>query len=175
MNWEKYRPAEFEYRGKWVNNWFSNMVPDEITIDDITYPSVENYYQAMKSEDRAVHKHFATLSPSNAKWEGRKLPLRENWEKLKRIYMFNALLVKFEKPEWMEKLLNTGNEKIIEWNNWNDKIWGVSIVDNEGENILGILLMNIREGLKYKKIDDEKSNENNSVNTIDSTSDSSNS
>lgn len=155
MNWEKHRPKEFNYRGKWIDNWFSNMVLDDITIDGITYPSVENFYQAMKSEDREVHLRFSLLSPSKSKYEGRHLPLRKNWETMKRIYMTQALIVKFEKPEWRDKLLATGDEQIIEWNNWNDKIWGVSIVDNEGQNMLGDILMNLRAGLKFHKIDEE--------------------
>lgn len=39
----------------------------------------------------------------------------------------------------------TGNEMLVEGNNWHDKFWGVC--GGEGENHLGKMLMHIRERL----------------------------
>lgn len=146
-NWEQYKPKQpFFMAGGWVRNWFSNMALSEIEIDGITWPSVENYYQAMKSLDRNFHLIVATMNPRHAKAAGRGplIVLRKDWEGVKYSIMKQGLWVKFMIPEWRDKLLATGNEMIIEWNNWNDKIWGVSIHDCKGQNLLGKALMEIR-------------------------------
>ena len=77
------------------------------------------------------------------------------WNENKVQYMSNALEAKFALPEWNKKLHEfTNNDEIIEWNNWNDKFWGVSIYDNIGYNVLGRILMNIRDRTheKYNSI-----------------------
>ena len=55
----------------------------------------------------------------------------------------------------LEKLLETGDEGIVEWNNWHDNIWGDCIClkceDIVGTNHLGKLLMRIRTELKEKE------------------------
>lgn len=132
------------YKGKWVYNWFSNMEPDPIVIDDITYPAVENYYQGMKSGHPKILKLFSELSPSQSKKEGRRLKLRENWEQIKFDVMEKALRIKFAPgTSWYTKLMETEGE-IVEWNNWGDRIWGKTL-DEEGENHLGKILMKIRD------------------------------
>lgn len=147
-NWEKHRPETFEYVGGWIRNWFSNMAPAPIEMGFIKYASTENYYQAMKSENEEDWKRIATLAPNISKKEGRKLTLRPDWEGIKYGIMKIALKAKFRQPIWKEKLLATGDSILIEWNNWNDKVWGVSVKDNLGENLLGKALMEIREELK---------------------------
>lgn len=147
-NWKEYRPDKFPMEGKWVFNWFSNMRVSPIIIGGIEYNSVENYFQAHKSLDIADHQRISKLAPNLSKREGRKLELRPDWEEVKYEVMKTALRVKFSQPGWGILLLSTGDNMIIEWNNWNDKIWGVSIFDNEGENMLGKALMEIREELK---------------------------
>lgn len=148
QDWSKYKPAyPFPLVKGWVRNWFSNFAESPITINNITYSSVENYYQAMKSMDINDHKAIAAMSPSKSKMSGRRLALRPDWEDVKQDVMTDALIQKFLIPEWRDKLLLTGDETLIEWNNWNDKIWGVSIKDCKGANLLGQILMQIRTEL----------------------------
>lgn len=146
--WSEHRPAKFDMRGGWVHNWFSNMAPSNITIDGVTYRSVENYYQAMKTLNESEQAAIAVASPSKSKQLGRKVTLRPDWEQVKYVVMKTALRAKFNQPEWKDKLLATGNEVLIEWNNWNDRIWGVSIADNQGQNLLGKALEEIRDELR---------------------------
>ena len=61
------------------------------------------------------------------------------YELLKQKYKPNTILA--------NKLICTGNSVIIEGNNWGDTFWGVC--NGVGENQLGLLLMRIREELKY--------------------------
>ena len=135
------------FEGKWVKNWFSNMIECPITINDITYRSVENYYQAMKSLNVDEHKKIAVMTPSKSKYYTRSIKIREDWNDVKGLFMFKGLKEKFNILEWKEKLLATGTDEIVEWNNWGDVYWGRSIYTLKGENHLGKLLMELRNSL----------------------------
>lgn len=148
QTWYAHKPTSFPMRGRWVDNWFSNMIASPIEIGGITYRSVENYFQSQKTEDKEIHLAMSQIDPHFSKKVGRELDLRKGWDDMKYEVMKTALRVKFNKPEWKEKLLLTGTDTIIEWNNWNDKVWGVSIFDCEGKNLLGKALMEIRDELK---------------------------
>ena len=132
------------YKGKWVYNWFSNMEIDPITIDGITYPSVENYYQGMKSGHPKIIKLFSEMTPSKAKFNGRHLDLREDWEQVKFEVMEKALRIKFAPGTIWYARLEMEEGEIVEWNNWGDKIWGKTL-NGIGENHLGKILMKIRD------------------------------
>jgi len=149
QNWSQYKPKSFPMKGQWIDNWFSNMTPCELVIDGIIYNSVENYYQAKKSSNLSDWLRISKLTPSQSKREGRKLKLRFDWEDVKYSVMMKALKIKFAlHPQQRKLLLDTGDDIIIEWNNWNDKEWGVTIHDCEGKNLLGQALMEIRESFK---------------------------
>jgi len=53
---------------------------------------------------------------------------------------------KFKNPILRELLLMTGDAELVEFNEWNDRFWGVC--KGVGENRLGILLQEIREEIK---------------------------
>ena len=146
MNWEKWRPIEFEYKGNWIYNWFSNMITVDIEIDGILYKSVENYYQSEKFNDPSIKKKIIECDSYSSKKLAQSLEPREDWNDIKIDVMRKGLYAKFEKKEWKDKLLSI-KEPIIEWNNWGDKYWGVTIDDNKGKNMLGLLLTEIRNDL----------------------------
>lgn len=70
--------------------------------------------------------------------------MRSDWEDIKLQIMEDLLVQKFAYPELKEKLLQTGDQLLVEGNYWGDTFWGV---DNKkgGLNHLGKLLMKIRE------------------------------
>lgn len=147
MNWLQHKPHAFEYSGPWVRNWFSNFVTCNIVIDGLIWPSVENYYQAMKTTDPQKQSSIRCMTPQQAKKAGRAILIRDDWNQNKEKVMMRALEAKFSQPEWQQKLLATGDAPIIEWNNWRDQIWGVTL-DGQGENKLGLLLMKLRNRLQ---------------------------
>lgn len=153
--WMEFKPDHFIYNGKWISNWFSNMVIHPIYVEARLWPSVENYYQAMKTEERDIQEWIRNMNPSQSKREGRKLILRPDWEQIKESKMKHALDIKFAKQPWFDLLMATGDEPIIEWNNWGDQYWGVT-EDGVGQNRLGILLMDIRK--EYQAYRSERSN-----------------
>lgn len=64
------------------------------------------------------------------------------------------VLAKFEQNENLkEKLINTGDAYLEEGNDWGDKIWGT--VNGNGSNLLGQILMRIREGF-VKELEDPR-------------------
>ena len=89
------------------------------------------------------------MKPAEARRAGQKLPMRTDWESVKIDVMFRCLKEKFKDPELREKLIDTGDEELIEGNWWGDTFWGVC--QGKGENHLGKLLMTIREEIKYEQ------------------------
>ncbi len=133
-----------------IQNWFSNMLffDKHMIYQGIEYYTAENFYQAMKLPKDAVEKrrYIASLDPYGAKREGRKLQIRSDWDEIKLDVMEYALRFKFAPgTPWYVNLMATGNDEIVELNNWNDEFWGVSVKTNKGQNHLGKLLMKIRE------------------------------
>ncbi len=154
-NWLEHKPESFFFKGKWIHNWFSNMSLCEIVVDGKTYPSTENYYQAMKSLDEDIQLQISVATPSQSKQMGRRIKIREDWEEVKVEFMRKALEAKFTQNEFYKGMLLatcdfTGikDDVIVEWNNWGDKEWGADWKTGIGNNKLGILLMEVREKLK---------------------------
>jgi N-glycosidase YbiA len=77
---------------------------------------------------------------------GRKVRLREDWNKIKVDVMRFGLKKKFENKKMKEVLLSSGDEKLVEDSSW-DGFWGNG-KDGNGKNIMGKLLMEIREELR---------------------------
>lgn len=124
--------------------FLSNFYPSEIVEDEIKYESVENYFQAMKSDSPIVRKSIGILNPSDAKKAGRRLKINPaEWNAKKDEIMFHALKLKFSNPVLMEKLRATGGCELVEGNTWNDTYWGMC--NGKGLNKLGKMLMKIRD------------------------------
>jgi hypothetical protein len=66
------------------------------------------------------------------------------------IVMQRALSLKFnQNPNLKEQLIKTGEAQLVEGNYWHDNFWGNCFCDQceglEGENKLGVLLMELRD------------------------------
>ena len=143
------------FKGKYA--FLSNFtyVPSGIRHNDIEFKTVENAYQAAKCKHREDMQRFAFMSPGDAKRQGRKVTLRDDWENVKDNVMYDLLSQKFENQEFAEQLKATGNIDIIETNFWHDNYWGLCLCPGcrrrykpEDQNHLGKILMKIRSELK---------------------------
>lgn len=126
--------------------WLSNYHVCDIYYDGIIYQSTEHAYQAAKTLDKTKRLEFLKLTCSGAKRRGNKLKLRSDWEEIKLKVMYDVNYYKYTRhAELGQKLIDTGDIELIEWNSWNDIFWGKSIETGEGSNNLGIILMKIRK------------------------------
>lgn len=122
--------------------------------DGLIWPTSEHYFQAHKSpfEEERGHVQMAP-SPNEAKRRGRNdIQLVANWDEIKEDVMRDALRYKFSlDSEAGERLLDTGDDYLIEYAPWGDTYWGVD-KSYHGRNRLGILLMERREALREEII-----------------------
>jgi predicted NAD-dependent protein-ADP-ribosyltransferase YbiA (DUF1768 family)/hypoxanthine phosphoribosyltransferase len=76
---------------------------------------------------------------------------KPEWENIKFKIMLELLQIKFQNPDMMQKLKDTGDKYLVEGNDWGDIFWGVD--NGVGKNMLGLALMYIRDGEKFLKVD----------------------
>lgn len=127
--------------------FLSNFHECNISYDGVTYKSSEALYMALKTTDSNLRQHIASLNPSAAKKFGRTIQLRPHWDDVKSIAMTVAVSNKFyQNTALAAALLETGDKYLEETNNWGDTYWGVC--DGKGINMLGKVLMYIREELR---------------------------
>lgn len=134
--------------------FLSNFYPSTFEWHGRIYPTVEHFFQAAKAETQEGYEIVMREStPGGAKRAGRNVKLRADWEEIKDKVMYTALKEKFAIPELRKKLLVTGDEILIEGNTWHDNYWGICTCDKckniqNGKNMLGKLLMKLREEIK---------------------------
>jgi ribA/ribD-fused uncharacterized protein len=126
--------------------WLSNFYPCDIRFKGKLYPSVEYAYLSAKSDDKAWKKYCADAKekPSKTKKKSQYIQLVPNWDTIKLDVMRNCLEIKFNQEPLRSWLIETGNSYLQEGNTWGDCFWGVDLDTGEGENHLGILIMDIR-------------------------------
>jgi ribA/ribD-fused uncharacterized protein len=128
--------------------FLSNFWRVSVHFRGVTYQTSEHAYQASK----ALHPEDAARIaecpyPHAAKRLARIVEKRPDWEADKVIVMHEILRAKFtQNKELAQRLLSTGCCTLVEGNKWHDTFWGVC--DGEGQNVLGRLLMGIREELR---------------------------
>ena len=145
------------FRGKYF--FLSNFYGHPVEYEGITYANNEAAFQSAKIKrgDRVENRRtyetvtretFASLSPNEAKRLGRSIVLREDWEDVKVKVMATIVVNKFKDPVLRRKLLDTGDEELVEGNTWGDHYWGVC--DGQGLNALGKILMAVRNSERKK-------------------------
>lgn len=165
--------------------WLSNFYPARLKrdfIDDeavpslqvttwVSFNSVEHAFQASKCVDSKDAMKFLdeNMDPVKAKYLGKTIKLRPDWEVAKDSVMEYWVRKKFKIPELREKLFQTGYEELVEYTYWHDQYWGVCSCNGwsvkrpnctgngQGKNKLGQILMKIRgeiqdaaDGIEYK-------------------------
>ena len=127
---------------------FSNFSAHPVVIGR-EWPTTEHYFQAQKFRlDELDEKICKDPSPMRAAQIGRsrKYPLRSDWDEVKDDVMRIALYAKFTQHDDLKAiLLGTKDRHIIE-HTTNDHYWADG-GDGTGKNMLGILLMELREKL----------------------------
>lgn len=132
---------------------FSNFAAFPFTIEGREWRTTEHYFQAQKFAGTEFEEQIRLIpSPMIAARAGRdrKKPFRKDWDAVRDDVMRTAVRAKFtQHPKLAELLLSTGDAEIIEHTK-NDAYWADG-GDGTGKNMLGIILMEIREELRKQK------------------------
>lgn len=137
-----------KFRG--ANRFLSNFYETSVEWEGLIYPSSEAAFQAAKTLDQEDRKRFQTMTPVEAKREGYKVTLRDDWEDIKLHVMYEVVLAKFSQNEFLkQKLIATGREWLEEGNTCGDRTWGT--VNGVGQNLLGHVLMTVRSVLMLQE------------------------
>ena len=131
---------------------FSNFSPHDVLLKGVWWPTTEHYFQAQKFAGTA-HEEAIRLAktPKQAAEMGRdrSRPLRADWEQVKDEVMRVAVRQKFHTHQDIRQILfDTNDEELVE-NAPTDYYWGIG-VDGSGKNMLGKLLMEIRQALNQE-------------------------
>jgi ribA/ribD-fused uncharacterized protein len=140
------------YSTKDAYGCFSNFAPYPFEINGKVWRMSEHYFQAQKfagTEHEEELRLVASPMVVARMGRSRQRPLRNDWEIVKDDIMREALQAKFTQNEELKKiLLETGEAELVEHTK-NDSYWGDG-GDGSGKNMLGRLLMELREELKNK-------------------------
>lgn len=129
---------------------FSNFAAYPIALKGKRWPTSEHYFQAQKfagteHEGEVLRANSPTIAARIGR--DRKRPLRKDWESVKVDLMREAVRAKFRQHDDLrELLLGTGDATLVE-HTTNDAYWGDG-GDGRGKNMLGRILMEIREELR---------------------------
>jgi GTP cyclohydrolase II len=132
---------------------FSNFSDHPFVLDRKYWRTSEHYYQANKFE--IFSEVYTTIQQTKTATLAKKIAHsneydKEEWNHKKILFMYNALYEKFSQNSGLIKiLLSTKKDYIVE-KAIDDEFWG-SGADGEGKNMLGKLLMYLRDELFYKE------------------------
>lgn len=137
-----------EFRGNY--RFLSNFYESPFQLYGYEWRTSEHCYQAQKAihfEDFLMIKNAPT--PGNAKYLGRHVECAHYFDLTKLITMKQIVSAKFLNRNLMIRLLDTGDEELIEGNWHHDSFWGYDFKRGFGLNHLGRILTDIRTELKY--------------------------
>lgn len=137
---------------------FSNLYRRTMVFEGVEYPTSEHAYQAGKARKESVREWLmAAPSPSLLAMAAHGLyvwDIAPDWSKTKFDRMRGVLRAKFSQHEDLrELLLSTGNTRLVEKatvDNSVNRLWGE--VNGVGKNMLGQMLMELREELRAPKV-----------------------
>ncbi len=139
-------------------HFLSNFAPSPMRLDLGTLGvwcvlNVEEVFQSAKAvDDKDAKWVLQAGKPWVAKRRGRSIRKRDDWDDIKIDVMRQYVTEKFKQnPDLAQKLLDTGDAILEEGNTWGDTFWGK--VNGVGENWLGKILMEVRDGLSKSNSD----------------------
>ncbi|MDP2431830.1 MAG: NADAR family protein [Pseudomonadota bacterium] len=133
---------------------FSNLYRRDMVFEEREYPTAEHAYQAGKARKESVREWILSApSPSLVAMAAHGLytwDIAPDWSRTKFDRMRDVLRAKFTQHEDLkELLLSTGDARLVEvgrTDNLINRTWGE--VNGKGQNMLGMLLMEVREEIR---------------------------
>ncbi|QND79576.1 NADAR family protein [Pseudoxanthomonas mexicana] len=135
---------------------FSNLFRREMEFEGRLYPTAEHAYQAGKARKEEVREWILSApTPSLVAMAAHGLytwDIVPDWSRTKFARMRSVLLAKFTQHEDLKQLLlSTGRARLVEagrTDNAVNRTWGE--VNGKGQNMLGVLLMEVRDELQLQ-------------------------
>lgn len=129
--------------------FLSNTYLRPMKFEGLEYTNAESCFQSCKFRNPKSRKVFTNMGPNSAYLKGRHVTLRDDWEDVKDRYMYRVLRAKFDQnPDLIQKLIDTGDEEIINTNTKHDNYWGFCTCDKCAKryhhNQIGTTLMKLR-------------------------------
>ena len=161
-----FRPNEaYGVLSQWFRSYF--------TIEGVTYKTAEQYMMARKAllfhDYAAFDKIIQEEDPAECKALGREVRhfKNEEWMTCREEIVFNGNYAKFKQNRFLTRVLLRTGDAVLAEANPHDKIWGVGISATvergkkanpaiqdqkkwRGKNLLGNILMQVRERLKLE-------------------------
>lgn len=136
------------YKTKDPYGCFSNYYPSRFFVFGHWWNWSEAPYQAMKTViPTEIHEIHKATKANDTRLLGQKVTLRPDWDQVKYAVMKDVCMAKFlQNRDLLKQLLETGDEELIE-DSPVDYYWGCG-ADGTGKNMLGKVLMEIREELR---------------------------
>lgn len=142
------------YSSRGNYGFMSNFARYPVIVDEIRYRTSEHYFQSMKfvgTEWESKVREACTPMQAATMGRNRSLPLRRNWESVKDNVMRKVVEAKFRQhSDIAAQLLETGDARLVEKTS-DDRYWGCG-TEGTGKNMLGIILMEVRDKLKKEKV-----------------------
>jgi ribA/ribD-fused uncharacterized protein len=137
------------------NRFLSNFAAFPVVFEGVEYPTAEHAYVAAKTLDPQIRAWVRQIdTPGNAKYRGKSIALRPDWEDVRNDIMLVILRSKFTRNQQArDQLIATGDAELVEGNAWHDNYWGRCRCKEcrrhgDAQNVLGRLLMQVREELR---------------------------
>jgi len=122
-------------------------------MNNVQYATSEHYFQAQKFVGTKVEetvKQAASPAEAASLGRNRSFPLRRDWEQVKDSIMEQVVYAKFTQHKNLTALLlSTGAATLIE-HTTNDSYWADG-GDGSGKNMLGIILMKLRQRIREEQ------------------------
>lgn len=139
------------FKGKYA--FLSNMAYAPFEMKGHWFLTAEHAFHFWKCKYAEDAKRFEAGNPDciqnpyDARREGRKVEMRDNWKDIRVRVMTAIVRAKFEQNEYLMEKLKATPGALCEYNEWGDAFWGKTKKDGRwvGENHLGIILSQIRD------------------------------
>lgn len=132
--------------------FLSNFYMEDIKYRGRIYKSAEHMFQIAKCTKKSDREKIRNAeTPRSAKIIGRFVQMRPHWDVDQVDIMETIIRCKFRNPKLKQLLRETGDMELTEQNYWHDTFWGVcgcSKHERTGLNMLGKILMKIRDEIK---------------------------
>jgi len=130
------------------NKELDNRYPAKFTLDGVTWPTVEHYYQASKFPtlpdfQEQIRQMTTAAAMKAGKTKDPSKPIRADWKEQRESSMRNAIFAKFDQnPALKQKIIETYPRPLV-FADANDSFWGNGRT-KMGQNKLGSILMQYR-------------------------------